>query len=153
MNNSYTISQIGKKVGLPTKTIRYYEDIKLISPARRADNGYRRYTKTSVKELQLIKSARDLGIPIKNIKKLMAGSPKNCNHQKATVRQDIADLLQAVTKQLNQLHLLQKKLQTLQKKISTDGCQDSRADYCCNYLRQLVDIDVPKGGEGYDRRR
>jgi MerR family copper efflux transcriptional regulator len=34
------IGTVSEKSGLPAKTIRYYEDIGLISPDRR-DNGYR----------------------------------------------------------------------------------------------------------------
>ena len=37
------ISEAARLSGLSAKTIRYYEDITLIAPAARGDNGYRQY--------------------------------------------------------------------------------------------------------------
>ena len=37
------ISAAARESGLSAKTIRYYEEIGLIAPAARAENGYRQY--------------------------------------------------------------------------------------------------------------
>ena len=37
------ISEAARRSGLSAKTIRYYEDIDLIAPATRGENGYRQY--------------------------------------------------------------------------------------------------------------
>ncbi len=37
------IGEVARLVGVPAKTLRYYEDIGLISPAGRTDSGYRLY--------------------------------------------------------------------------------------------------------------
>ncbi len=42
------ISEAAKLSGLPAKTIRYYESINLLSPPRRAANGYRRYAQADI---------------------------------------------------------------------------------------------------------
>jgi MerR family transcriptional regulator, copper efflux regulator len=56
--------------GLPAKTIRYYEDIGLISPSR-ADNGYRDYSKEDIHRLAFLRRARGLGFSIDDCRQLM----------------------------------------------------------------------------------
>lgn len=57
--------------GLPAKTIRYYEDIGLLIPARR-ENGYREYGKADVHKLAFLKRARGLGFTIEECRALMS---------------------------------------------------------------------------------
>ena len=45
--------------GLPAKTIRYYEDIGLLVPARQ-QNGYREYGRTDVHKLAFLKRPRSV---------------------------------------------------------------------------------------------
>ena len=53
------IGAVSDKSGLPAKTIRYYEDIGLISPDRR-DNGYRDYSMDDVHRLLFLQRSRSL---------------------------------------------------------------------------------------------
>ncbi len=57
--------------GLPAKTIRYYEDIGLLVPARQ-QNGYREYGRTDVHKLAFLKRARGLGFSIEDCRALMS---------------------------------------------------------------------------------
>lgn len=57
--------------GLPTKTIRYYEDIGLIRPTR-AENGYRDYGEPDTHKLAFIASARGLGFSIEDCRDLLS---------------------------------------------------------------------------------
>ncbi len=57
MNNQLTIGQVAKEVGIPAKTIRYYEEIELLQPAKRMDNKYREYAK------EVLKMAKELACP------------------------------------------------------------------------------------------
>lgn len=65
------IGKAGRRSGLPAKTIRYYEEIGLIAPARR-DNDYRDYGDRELHELRFIASARRLGFTIDQIRHLLA---------------------------------------------------------------------------------
>ena len=56
------ISEAARRSGLNAKTIRYYEDIQLIAPAARGDNGYRLYDSKAVEELQFLARARGVGV-------------------------------------------------------------------------------------------
>lgn len=55
----------------PTKTIRYYEEIELLQPAKRMDNKYREYSKEDIARLRLIKQARVLGLSLDEVKQLV----------------------------------------------------------------------------------
>ncbi|WP_299825926.1 Cu(I)-responsive transcriptional regulator [uncultured Roseobacter sp.] len=57
------ISDVASSTGLPVKTIRYYEDIGLIAPARSA-NGYRQFSDSDLHKLAFIGRARSLGFGI-----------------------------------------------------------------------------------------
>lgn len=65
------ISQAASLSGLGAKTIRYYEQIGLIEPARRASNGYRQYDDRSIDELQFLARARDVGFDLDECRQLL----------------------------------------------------------------------------------
>ena len=58
------ISEAARQSGLSAKTIRYYEDIALIAPAARSDNGYRQYDQKSLEELRFLARARQVGFDL-----------------------------------------------------------------------------------------
>ena len=65
------IGEVAKKAGLPPKTIRYYEDIGLITPLRDT-NGYRSFRDTDMHKLAFLGRARALGFTIEDCRNLLA---------------------------------------------------------------------------------
>ncbi len=65
------IGDIAGLTGLPAKTIRYYEEIGLVSPAR-SGNGYRRYEPEHAHRLAFIQRARSLGFGIEECRGLLS---------------------------------------------------------------------------------
>lgn len=65
------IKSVSAATGLPAKTIRYYEDVGLITPER-AVNGYRTFTETDVHKLAFLARARSLGFPVESCRSLLA---------------------------------------------------------------------------------
>ena len=57
------IGDVADASGLTAKTIRYYEDIGLVRPARRM-NGYRDFAEADVHKLAFLARARSLGFSI-----------------------------------------------------------------------------------------
>lgn len=57
--------------GVPAKTIRYYEEIGLILPARRSENGYRNYADGDIQILRFIQRARRLGFSVRDVESLL----------------------------------------------------------------------------------
>ncbi|MER8748066.1 Cu(I)-responsive transcriptional regulator [Mesorhizobium sp. M1050] len=60
-----------EKSGLPSKTIRYYEDIGLLSPVR-TDNGYRDYSVADVHRLRFLQRSRSLGFSVEECRQLLS---------------------------------------------------------------------------------
>lgn len=64
------IGEVSERSGLPPKTIRYYEDIKLVRPMR-SDNGYRSFRESDIHKLAFLGRARALGFSIEDCRTLM----------------------------------------------------------------------------------
>ncbi|MFI0842461.1 Cu(I)-responsive transcriptional regulator [Mesorhizobium sp. IMUNJ 23232] len=65
------IGTASEKSGLPPKTIRYYEDIGLLSPGR-AGNGYRDYSVADVHRLRFLQRSRGLGFSVEECRQLLS---------------------------------------------------------------------------------
>jgi Cu(I)-responsive transcriptional regulator len=65
------IGEVADRTGVPAKTIRYYEEIGLVTPAR-SHNGYRAFSMRDVHKLDFLGRARALGFPIEDCRRLLA---------------------------------------------------------------------------------
>jgi MerR family redox-sensitive transcriptional activator SoxR len=66
------IGEVARRTGLRTSAIRYYEDCKLIAPARRA-GGKRLYSHDAIERLALIAFAKEAGFTLAEIRRLITG--------------------------------------------------------------------------------
>ncbi|PWL19282.1 Cu(I)-responsive transcriptional regulator [Falsochrobactrum shanghaiense] len=66
------IGQAATASGISAKMIRHYEAIGLIEAAERTSSGYRVYTQKDVETLRFIRSSRDLGFQVDQIRELLA---------------------------------------------------------------------------------
>lgn len=67
----YRINKLAKLAGVSTRTLRYYDEIGLLSPERVISNGYRVYGQTEVDLLQQILFYRELGVSLDEIKRIV----------------------------------------------------------------------------------
>lgn len=65
------IGTAARQSGLPRKTIRYYEDIGLLT-ADRAANGYRDYSAEDVHRLRFVQRSRSLGFSVEECRQLLS---------------------------------------------------------------------------------
>ncbi|HHT53899.1 MAG TPA: MerR family transcriptional regulator [Clostridiales bacterium] len=68
----YTVSKLAKMAGVSRRTLRFYDEIGLLSPARVSQNGYRVYGRAEVDLLQQILIYRELGVPLEKIRSIIA---------------------------------------------------------------------------------
>ncbi|NHN33031.1 MerR family transcriptional regulator [Paenibacillus agricola] len=73
----YTVQKLGYLAGVSTRTLRYYDEIGLLKPARINSSGYRIYGQAEVDRLQQILFYRELGVSLDGIMDIMAGPSFN----------------------------------------------------------------------------
>lgn len=67
-----TIGELAKAAGVNVQTIRYYErEGMLPAPHRWADSGYRDFDAEALLKLRFIRSAKELGFTLREIKELL----------------------------------------------------------------------------------
>ena len=71
------IGEVAKKTGVSLRTIRYYEELRLIVPRTRTRGGFRLYHEETVTRIRLIQSLQELGLSLKEVKALIALKGKN----------------------------------------------------------------------------
>ena len=69
---SYQINKLAQLSGVSTRTLRYYDEIGLLKPARVTSAGYRVYEAPQVDALQQILFYRELGFSLADIKELLS---------------------------------------------------------------------------------
>ena len=69
---TYTTKQLARLAGITSRSLRFYDQIGLLSPRRITHNSYRVYTQTEVDLLQQILFYRELGLRLEEIKTLLS---------------------------------------------------------------------------------
>jgi DNA-binding transcriptional MerR regulator len=54
------------------RTLRYYEELGLLSPASRSQGGFRYYRRTDVNRVRMIRDLQELGLHLDRIRELLA---------------------------------------------------------------------------------
>lgn len=67
----YTVHKLGKMAGVSTRTLRYYDEIGILKPARINSSGYRIYGRAEVDRLQQILFYRELGVELDSIRNII----------------------------------------------------------------------------------
>lgn len=109
MDAPLTIGELAERTGCNAPTIRYYEEIGLIPPALRKPSGHRTYGVATQELLTFIRSCRDFGFSIEQVRALVslaASADRDC-----TEARDIAqEHLEAVRRKLTELRALERGL-------------------------------------------
>ena len=71
MVSTYRISELAGRTGIPASTLRFYEQAGLLSATRTTSN-YRVFDEQAVARLEFIGSAKLLGLPLEEIRDLLA---------------------------------------------------------------------------------
>lgn len=128
----FSIGELARRTGVKVPTIRYYEEVGLLSSAERSQGNQRRYGRAELERLAFIRHARDLGFAPDAIRSLieLGGHPERpCDNahsiavsQLSSVREKIARL---------------RKLENELERITTCCTGDTIGD--CYVIRSLSD--------------
>lgn len=67
-----SIGNLAKEIGITTRTLRYYEEMGIMSPPRRLEGAVRMYASSDVRKLKFILRLKELGLTIKEMQELDA---------------------------------------------------------------------------------
>lgn len=113
------ISEAARRSGLTAKTIRYYEDIGLVRPASRGDNGYRRYDADAVEELHFLARAREVGFDLQECRQLIELQRDRRRHSRHA-RELVLEKSDQLQVRINQLQAMQQVLRDMASRCRGD---------------------------------
>lgn len=139
-----TIGALADRSGCSVPTIRYYEDIGLLSKPRRQPNGHRVYAGADVQRLTFIRRCRDFGFAIEQVRDFMAlylDDQRDC-----TEARDLAQgHLNAVQQKLAELRALESSL-TGMVQSCTARCAGGVASRCTIFSEIIEPVPTAMPG-------
>ncbi len=132
------IGEVATQSGLPTKTVRYYDDIGLLTPTvERSQVGYRLFKPETLERLSFIRRAQSLGLSLNEVKEILSVHDQGrlpCRE----VKQQIQSKVQDITQQIEQLQTLQSELQTLLASWQEEPDAEPASELICPNLEGFV---------------
>jgi DNA-binding transcriptional MerR regulator len=124
------IGKLGKKAGVSTRAIRYYDRIGLLGATERSPSGYRLYGEEVVGFLQFVKKAQRVGFTleeIKTIREIRISGMKPCGY----VREHAQKKVEEIELKIRELEDLRKTLMDIQKESEAlEPVQDQGQSIC-----------------------
>ncbi|WP_019385542.1 MerR family DNA-binding protein [Acinetobacter venetianus] len=101
------IGELAKQTDLSRNTIRFYEKMQLIHSITR-NNGYKDYPEQTLQQVQLIRTAKNLGFSLHEIKQILAMTAQQeiPADQVHNIFQEKLDVIDEKIAQLNQIKLM-----------------------------------------------
>lgn len=115
----YSIGQLSAATGVTVRTLRYYDELGILSPTTIAPTGYRYYDATALLRLQQIIALKQFGCSLAEIKQQLDAQSGLSDEQRwrAFLQQQLDD----VRAQQAQLHMLEARLQTALNALDMTG--------------------------------
>lgn len=87
------IGEVAEQTGLSLRTIRYYEEVGLVTPSARTTGGFRLYSEADVARLRLVRRMKPLEFTLEEMKDVLsvldgleAGDPLSVEHHQLVGR-------------------------------------------------------------------
>ena len=81
-NDLLKIGDFARTADTNLRTLRYYEELGLLAPAKRSQGGFRYYRRTDVNRVRMIRDLQELGLHLDRIRDLIAGRRDGENHDR-----------------------------------------------------------------------
>jgi len=126
MRNQQTIGEVSRRLGLPAKTIRFYEAEGVVTAPARSESGYRLYSEADVRRFRLVRQARLLRLSLTEVKALVSQAfASECG--------EFADaLLQRIAIQRGEIHRRVEELEELEGNLASSSSMYSTAAASCS---------------------
>ena len=112
---AHTVKRVAERVGLPSRTVRYYDRIGLVSPQTRSEAGYRLYGPEDEGRLRFVRQAKGLGFSLDEIRELMAAVERgSCGELIPELERLLADKVRQVDTRIADLQAFRERLTAYQ---------------------------------------
>jgi MerR family transcriptional regulator, copper efflux regulator len=134
------VSELAERGGVAPSTVRFYERVGLLSPARRAANGYRVFDESALDELAFVNRAKGIGMSLEDISDLLAVWPHGeCRSLQARLRAFLVQRIDQVRTQQRELGSFERQLETVLSRLSA---RDPGPERCGKGCGCEADLDV-----------
>ncbi len=117
------IGEAATRSGVPTKTIRYYDEIGLIVPEGRTASGYRDYGAREIESLRFVKRARGLGFSVEDCRHLLS-LYRDRNRASAEVKAVAGRHVARIEEKIAELESMKRTLESLMARCHGDARPD-----------------------------
>lgn len=135
----YTVQKLSRMAGISTRTLRYYDEIGILKPARINSSGYRIYGQTEVDRLQQIMLYREMGVNLDTIHNIISSGTFN----------DLAALKEHLVKLLAQRQQIDMLITNVEKTIESREGRRIMTDHekFEGFKKKLVEENEEKYGK------
>ncbi len=127
-----TVKHVADTVGLPTRTVRYYDQIGLVSPSQRTGAGYRLYDAEDEGKLRFVRQAKALGFTLDDIRQLIGAAESGCGRVVPEVDRLLEEKVAEIDHRIGELRSFRQRLvDYAEGKRGGCGCQGHRAFCGC----------------------
>ena len=136
MNDGATIGHASRLTGVPSRTIRFYEQAGLLPRANRTESGYRLFGQADLRRLRLIRRARIVGLSLPQVRELAdAAFSQSCDRFEERLGALVETRLREVDQTIAELQALRTELHTVQRDLRsasprTDPCRLDDCESC-----------------------
>lgn len=140
---SLRISELADRVGLPATTVRYYEQLGLLSPAPRTADNHRRYDDSAVDELRFVRHAKHLGLSLTEIRELVTiRDTGRCASVQSRLARLVAERRMALAGRLRELGELDTELRLTAEQLHSAPADGPCTDDCGCTADRSPSLDV-----------
>ncbi|MFG3704085.1 MerR family transcriptional regulator [Micromonospora sp. NPDC047670] len=151
----FTIGQLARRTGLSIRTIRFWSDLDLLPPTARSAGGYRLYDAAAVARLDLVRSLRELGIGLDDVRRIL--------QRRTSVREVAQAHARALDAEIRALRLRRAVLRSVARRGSTNEelrLMNDLARLSARERQQIIDdfvaevfvgVEPGPGGDGLAR--
>ena len=111
------IGDLARRSGVPAKTLRYYEERRILRPARRTPAGYREYDDSALAVLRFVRRAKRFGFTLAEIRDVLDAGGARCRAVRGLLDRKLDDL----DRRIVELGTLRDELRRLRRRRTRSG--------------------------------
>ncbi len=137
------IGELSERTGVPTRTIRYYEQFGVLPEPGRSANGYRTYGESSVARLRFIRDAQASGLTLEQIATVLglrSRGESTCEQVIELLENHLADLDRRISDLTRTRHRLA-RLTERARELDHGRCDDPHR---CHVIVEGIEESLPE---------